>query len=55
MADPGIASHLIVELCWWAAGRRPVDPHARWITETAARDAVRDFVAAALEGTAIYG
>ena len=47
-ADPEAVAHLIVELCWWAAGRRHHDPHATDISDAAARQAACSFVAAAL-------
>jgi AcrR family transcriptional regulator len=49
IADPAVGAHLLVDLCWWAAGRRPVDPHADWITDLAARRAICDFASSALE------
>ena len=48
VSDPEVVAHLIVELCWWAAGRRPNDPHAAGISDAAARRAVCRFVADAL-------
>lgn len=48
VSDPEVVAHLIVELCWWAAGRRPNDPHATGISDAAARRAVCRFVADAL-------
>jgi AcrR family transcriptional regulator len=48
VSDPEVVAHLIVELCWWAAGRRPNDPHAAGISDAAARRAVCRFVAEAL-------
>jgi AcrR family transcriptional regulator len=47
-ADPATVAHLVVELCWWAAGRRHHDPHATDISDSAARQAACSFVAAAL-------
>jgi hypothetical protein len=46
--DPHTVAHLIVELCWWAAGRRPSDPHATAISDASARRAVCRFAADAL-------
>jgi len=46
--EPEAVAHLIVELCWWAAGRRPRDPHARGISDATARRAVCDLVADSL-------
>ncbi len=46
--DPEAVAHLIVELCSWAARRRPNDPHAAGISDSAARRAVCHFVADAL-------
>ena len=48
VADPETVAHLIVELCWWAAGRRHRDQHATGISDAAARRAACTFVAAAL-------
>jgi AcrR family transcriptional regulator len=47
-ADPEPIAHLIVELCWWAAGRRPNDPHAAAISDSTARRVVCRFIAEAL-------
>jgi AcrR family transcriptional regulator len=47
-AEPEAVAHLIVDLCWWAAGRRPNDQHAAGISEASARRAVCRFVADAL-------
>src|SRR5215207_4391521 len=47
-AEPEAVAHLIVELCWWAAGRRPNDPHAAAISDSTARQAVCRFIADAL-------
>jgi len=47
-AEPEAVAHLIVDLCWWAAGRRPNDPHAAAISDATARQAVCRFVADAL-------
>jgi len=47
-AEPEAVAHLIVELCWWAAGRRPNDPHAAAISDSTARRAVSRFIADAL-------
>jgi AcrR family transcriptional regulator len=46
--DPEAVAHLIVELCSWAARRRPNDPHAGKISDSAARRAVCRFVTNAL-------
>ncbi len=46
--DPEAVAHLIVELCSWAARRRPNDPHAAQISNSAARRAVCRLVANAL-------
>jgi AcrR family transcriptional regulator len=46
--DPEATAHLIVELCSWAARRRPRDPAAGEISDQAARRAVCRFVADAL-------
>jgi AcrR family transcriptional regulator len=43
-AEPEAISHLIVELCSWAARRRPNDPHAGGISDASARRAVCRFV-----------
>jgi AcrR family transcriptional regulator len=45
---PHATAQLIVELCWWGAGRRPDDIHARSITDAVARETVCGFVSAAL-------
>jgi len=47
-SEPQAMSHLIVELCSWAARRRPNDPHAAGISEASARQAVCRFVVDAL-------
>jgi AcrR family transcriptional regulator len=47
-AEPEAMSHLIVELCSWAARRRPNDPHAAGISDASARRAVCRFIADAL-------
>ncbi len=47
-AEPKAVAHLIVELCSWAARRRPNDPHASGISDSTARRAVCRFVADAL-------
>jgi AcrR family transcriptional regulator len=47
-AEPEAVAHLIVELCWWAAGRRPNDPHAGNISDATARRTVCRFIADAL-------
>jgi AcrR family transcriptional regulator len=46
--EPEAMSHLIVELCSWAARRRPNDPHAAAISDATARRAVCRFIADAL-------
>lgn len=46
--DPEAVAHLIVELCSWAARRRPNDPHAGAISDSTARRAVCRFAANAL-------
>ena len=46
--EPEAVAHLIVDLCSWAARRRPNDPHAAGISDSAARRAVCCFVADAL-------
>jgi hypothetical protein len=46
--EPEATAHLIVELCWWAAGRRPNDPHAAGLSDSTARRAVGRFIANAL-------
>ncbi len=46
--DPEAVAHLIVEMCSWAARRRPNDPDAAGISDSAARRAVCRFVANAL-------
>jgi AcrR family transcriptional regulator len=46
--EPEAFAHLIVELCSWAARRRPNDPHAAAISDSAARQAVCRFVVDAL-------
>ena len=53
--DPAVGAQIIVDVCWWAAGRRPIDPHANWITDAAARKAVCAFVASALDVAASHG
>jgi AcrR family transcriptional regulator len=45
---PEAVAHLIVELCSWAARRRPHDPDATQISDAAARQAVCRFAANAL-------
>ena len=45
---PQAVAHLIVELCSWAAGRRPHDPDATQISDAVARQAVCRFAANAL-------
>jgi AcrR family transcriptional regulator len=46
--DPEAVAHLIVEMCSWAARRRPNDPHAMGISDSAARRAVCRFIVNAL-------
>jgi AcrR family transcriptional regulator len=46
--EPEAVAHLIVDLCSWAARRRPNDPHAAGISDSAARRAVCAFIADAL-------
>ena len=46
--EPEAMSHMIVELCSWAARHRPNDPHAAAISDAAARRATCRFVADAL-------
>jgi AcrR family transcriptional regulator len=46
--DPEAVAHLIVELCSWAARRRPNDAHAAGISDSAARRAVCRLIADAL-------
>jgi AcrR family transcriptional regulator len=48
VGEPEAVAHLIVELCWWAAGRRPNDPDAARISDPTARRAVCRFIANAL-------
>ena len=48
VADPETVAHLIIELCWWGAGRRPHDPQASRISDSTARRAVCRFIADAL-------
>src|SRR5215208_3705417 len=48
VAEPEAMSHLIVELCSWAARRRPNDPDADAISDATARRAVCRFIADAL-------
>jgi len=48
VSDPETVAHVIVELCRWAAGRRPIDPHAQGISDETARSSVCLFVADAL-------
>jgi AcrR family transcriptional regulator len=48
VADPEAVAHLIIELCSWAAGRRPHDPQATGISDSTARRAVCRFIADAL-------
>ncbi len=47
-ADPEAAAHVLIELCWWAAGRRQSDPHATGISDETARATVCSLAAAAL-------
>jgi AcrR family transcriptional regulator len=46
--DPEAVAHLIAELCSWAARRRPNDPDAAQISDSAARRALCRFVLNAL-------
>jgi AcrR family transcriptional regulator len=46
--EPEAFAHLIVELCWWAAGRRPNDPHAVAISDSTARRSVCRFISDSL-------
>jgi AcrR family transcriptional regulator len=46
--EPEAVAHLIVDLCSWAARRRPNDPHASGISDITARRTVCRFVADAL-------
>src|SRR6266511_3947320 len=46
--DPEAVAHLIVEMCSWAARRRPNDPDAAGISDSSARHAVCRFIADAL-------
>ena len=46
--DPEAVAHLFVELCSWAARRRPNDPHAGGISDATARRTVCRFIADAL-------
>jgi AcrR family transcriptional regulator len=48
VAEPEAVAHLVVELCWWAAGRRPHDPQASGISDSTARRAVCRFITDAL-------
>jgi AcrR family transcriptional regulator len=50
--DPEAVAHLFVELCSWAARRRPNDPHAGAISGATARRTVCRFIADALAPTA---
>ena len=45
---PQAVAHLVVELCSWAARRRPHDPDATQITDAVARQAVCHFATNAL-------
>src|SRR4029453_12710858 len=45
---PQAVAHLLVELCSWAARRRPHDPDATQISDAVARQAVCRFAANAL-------
>jgi AcrR family transcriptional regulator len=47
-AEPEAVAHLFVELCSWAARRRPNDPHAGGISDATARHTVCRFIADAL-------
>jgi AcrR family transcriptional regulator len=46
--EPEAVAHLFVELCSWAARRRPNDPHAGGISDATARRSVCRFIADAL-------
>lgn len=46
--EPEAVAHLLVELCSWAARRRPNDPHAGGISDATARRTVCRFIADAL-------
>jgi len=48
IAEPEAVAHLIVELCWWAAGRRPHERYAPGISDSTARRTVCRFIADAL-------
>jgi AcrR family transcriptional regulator len=48
VAEPEAVAHLIVELCWWAAGRRHHDPHSAGISDATARRAVCALIVDAL-------
>ena len=48
IAEPAAVAHFIVELCWWAAGRRPHERYARGISDSTARRTVCRFIADAL-------
>jgi hypothetical protein len=48
LEDPDATAHLIVELCSWAARRRPRDPAVGEISDQAARRAVYRFVVDAI-------
>jgi len=48
LEKPEAAAHLMVELCSWAAVRRPRDPQASGISDSTARRAVCRFIADAL-------
>ena len=51
-AEPEAVAHLLVELCSWAARRRPNDPHAGGISDGTARCTVCRFIADALAAAA---
>lgn len=48
VAEPEAVAHVIVDLCWWGAGRRVTDPDAAGISDHLARRTVCRFVADAL-------
>jgi AcrR family transcriptional regulator len=49
VADPATTAYLLIEACWWAAGRRHTDPLATGVTSNAARTAACQLLTAALE------
>jgi AcrR family transcriptional regulator len=48
VAEPEAVAHVIVDLCWWGAGRRVTDPDTAGISDVVARRTVCRFVADAL-------